>query len=364
MAKLFIEDLEISGKRVLVRVDFNVPLNENQKITDDTRIRAALPTIRYILENGGTVILMSHLGRPKEGPDPKLSLAPVGKRLQEIFPNNKVTLLNDCVGEEVEKAVFAAKPGDILLLENLRFHKEEKKNDPQFAQNLAKLGELYIDDAFGTSHREDASIVGVTKHIDQCAAGYLLMKEIQFLGEVVSNPKRPFIAILGGAKVKDKIKMVDNLIEKVDALLIGGGMAYTFLKAQGIEIGKSLLDAERVPLAKELLEKAKAKNVEIVLPNDYVITNNLNGSGEIKVAESIPSDFEGVDIGPKSIQIFSDWIKKAKTILWNGPVGIFEKKEFAKGTIGVANAIAESSAISIIGGGRFGCGYNPIWFGR
>jgi len=352
MAKLFIEDLSVKEKRVLVRVDFNVPLDENLNITDDTRIQSALPTIQYLLNQGAKVILMSHLGRPKEGPDPKLQMDPVAKRLQELLPDNKVTKVNDSVGEEVEKTVQAMNVGEIVLLENLRFHKEEKKNEPKYAEQLAKLGEVYVDDAFGTSHREDASIVGVTKHIEFCAAGYLLMKEIQFLGEAVNDPKRPFVAILGGAKVFDKIKVISNLIEKVDVLLIGGGMAYTFLKAQGIEIGKSLLDEESIPLAKELLEKAKKKNVEIVLPNDFVETDDFSGNGTNRiVAGGISPEFEGVDIGPKSIELFASKIKEAKTVLWNGPVGVFEKEPFAAGTIGVANAIAESSALSIIGGG-------------
>lgn len=353
MAKLFIEDLKVRGKRVLVRVDFNVPLDDHLKITDDTRIREALPTLKYVLNNGGALILMSHLGRPKDGVvDPKLSLAPVTKRLAELFPKNKVTQLSDCVGPAVEKAVLAMKPGEIIVLENLRFHKEEKKNDPEFAKKLANLGELYIDDAFGTSHREDASIVGVTQHIDQCAAGYLLMKEIKYLGEAINTPERPFVAILGGAKVADKIQVISNLIEKVNVLIIGGGMAYTFLKSQGIEIGKSLLDPERVGLAKELLAKAKARKVEIVLPVDFVETNDFSGNGINRIVEGkISPDFEGVDIGPKSTQLFANKIKTAKTVVWNGPVGVFEKEPFAKGTIGVAKAIAESNATSIIGGG-------------
>ncbi len=352
MAKLFIEDLKVRGKRVLVRVDFNVPLDENLKITDDTRIREALPTLKYVLNNGGALVLMSHLGRPKDGVDSKLSLAPAAKRLAELFPKNKVTQLSDCVGPAVEKAVFAMKPGEIIVLENLRFHKEEKKNDPEFAKKLAKLGELYVDDAFGTSHREDASIVGVTQYIDQCAAGYLLMKEIKYLGEAINTPERPFVAILGGAKVADKIQVISNLIEKVDVLIIGGGMAYTFLKSQGVEIGKSLLDPERVGLAKELLAKAKARKVEIVLPVDFVETNDFSGKGINRIVEGkISPDFEGVDIGPKSTQLFANKIKTAKTVVWNGPVGVFEKEPFAKGTIGVAKAIAESKATSIIGGG-------------
>lgn len=352
MAKLFIEDLKVDGKRILVRVDFNVPLDENQNITDDTRIQAALPTIQYLLKNGAKVVLMSHLGRPEKGPDPKFSLAPAAKRLQELLPDNKVTQLNDCVGEEVEKAVLSMAAGDVIVLENLRFHKEEKKNEPAFAESLAKLGELYVDDAFGTAHRADASIAGVTEYIDQCAAGYLLMKEIEFLGNAVNNPKRPFVAILGGAKVADKIQVINNLLEKVDALIIGGGMAYTFLKAQGIEIGNSLLDSERVGLAKELMEKAKSKGVEILLPVDFVETDDFSGNGTNRIVEGKVSEgFEGVDIGPKSIQIFSEKIANAKTVVWNGPVGVFEKEAFAAGTKGVAEAIAQSDAISIIGGG-------------
>ncbi len=352
MAKLFIEDLKVEGKRVLVRVDFNVPLDENLNITDDARIQAALPTIKYVLSNGGSLVLMSHLGRPKDGPDSKLSLAPAAKRLQELLPDNKVTQLNDCVGEEVEKAVFALQPGEVILLENLRFHKEEKKNDPTFAKQLASLGELYIDDAFGTSHRADASIVGVTEHIDQCAAGYLLMKEIEYLGNAVGNPKRPFVAILGGAKVADKIQVIDNLLDKVDVLIVGGGMAYTFLKFQGFEIGKSLLDEERIGLAGELLEKAKANNVELLLPVDFIETNDFSGNGTNRIAEgAISADFEGVDIGPKSTKIFADKVKSAQTVLWNGPVGVFEKEAFANGTKGVAQAIADSDSTSIIGGG-------------
>ena len=362
MAKLFIEDLDLKGKRVLIRVDFNVPLDDHQNITDDSRIRAALPTIRYVIEKGGKAILMSHLGRPKGKKNPALSLAPVALRLSELL-GKEVKFVNDCIGEEVEKVVSRMKSGDVILLENLRFHPGEEKGDDSFARKLASLGNVYVDDAFGTAHRAHASMVGVTKFIDRCASGYLLRKEIEYLGQAIENPKRPFIAILGGAKVSDKIKVIKNLIDKVDSILIGGAMAYTFLKVEGVPVGKSKIETiiedkegnqiEVSELIREILDKAAIKQVEIILPLDHIEGNKFAENAEVKIVgrEGIEDGWMGLDIGPETIKLYSEKIKEAKTVFWNGPMGVFEMKPFAKGTMAIARALAESEAISIIGGG-------------
>ncbi|MBN2190018.1 MAG: phosphoglycerate kinase [Candidatus Aureabacteria bacterium] len=362
MAKLFIEDLDVKGKKVLIRVDFNVPLDDNGNITDDTRIRAALPTIRYVMENGGKSILMSHLGRPKGQRNPKYSLEPVAKRLSELL-NKKVDFANDCIGNRVQMMVGQLKEGDILLLENLRFYPGEEKGDDSFAKELASLGDIYIDDAFGTAHRAHASMVGVTKHIKECAAGYLLKKEIDYLGQAVENPKRPFIAIMGGAKVSDKIKVIKNLIERVDSILIGGAMAYTFLKVKGISVGSSkveeIIEDKKgnkidVPnLVSEILKKAHARNVSILLPVDHVIGDKFGEDAKVKVVgeDEIEDGWMGLDIGPETIDLYSAKIKEAKTIIWNGPMGVFEMKPFSEGTMAIARALSESDAISIVGGG-------------
>ncbi len=344
--KMTIEDVQVKGKKVLVRCDFNVPLDADKNITDETRINAALPTIRYLLDNGAAVILCSHLGRPKGEFNMKYSLAPVAKRLSEKL-GFEVKLAKDA-----KKLAAEVKPGEAVLLENVRFHAEEEKNDPAFAKELASMAELYVSDAFGTVHRAHASTAGVADYLP-AVAGYLIGKELTFLGNAVENPVRPFVAILGGAKVKDKIGVITNLLEKVDTLIIGGGMAYTFSKAMGGEIGNSLLDEERIGLAKEMMETAKAKGVKFLLPIDTVIANDFDNPTEIKIVEAgkIPEGWQGLDIGPKTIELFSDAVKSAKTVVWNGPMGVFEKPEFAKGTLAIATAMAESDATTIIGGG-------------
>jgi len=354
MPKLFIEDLkDIKDKRVLIRVDFNVPLDDHLNITDDTRIREALPSIRYVMDRGGKAILMSHLGRPKGKPEPKMSLKPVAVHLGKLL-GKEVQIAPDCVGPAAEEVVGKMKPGDVLLLENLRFHKEEEDGDENFAKQLSRLGDVYINDAFGTAHRPHASMVGITRFISTCASGYLLRKEMQYLDEAVNSPKRPFVAILGGAKVSDKIKVIDNLLEKVDSLLIGGAMAYTFLLAQGRSVGNSLVEKDKVDLAKQLLSKASAKGKELLIPVDHVAGDKLEEHCKTMVASNngIPPGWIGADIGPETIHLFSEKIKKAKTILWNGPMGVFELKPFSKGTEAIAHAMAAcSGAVTIVGGG-------------
>ena len=349
--KKTIEDIDVSGKKVLVRCDFNVPLDENKNITDETRINAALPTIKYLLEHKAAVILCSHLGRPKGEFNMKYSLAPVAKRLSEKL-GFEVKLAKDVIGPDAKKLAAEVKPGQAVLLENVRFHAEEEKNDPAFAKELASMADIYVSDAFGTVHRAHASTAGVAQYLP-AVAGFLIGKELNFLGKAVTDPERPFVAILGGAKVKDKIGVITNLIEKVDTLLIGGGMAYTFMKATGGEIGNSLCDDERLSLALELLDKAKAKGVKLLLPVDNVCGKEFNNDTEQMVCESgkIPEGWEGLDIGPKTVELFSKEIKAAKTVVWNGPMGVFEMPNFAKGTLAIATAMAESDATTIIGGG-------------
>ncbi|MBN1155601.1 phosphoglycerate kinase [candidate division KSB1 bacterium] len=355
MAKLSIDDLKLGGKRVLVRVDFNVPLDDKLNVTDDTRIRAAIPTIEKIMKSSGKVILMSHLGRPKGEVKEDMRLAPAGKRLSELMDVN-VNILRECVGPEVEKFVNNMKNGEVVLLENLRFHKEEEKNVPEFAEKLARLGDVYVNDAFGTAHRAHASTEGVTHYIDQCAAGYLIRKELQYLGDALDRPERPFVAILGGAKISGKIDVIQTLLEKVDTLIIGGGMAYTFFKAQGLNIGKSLLEEDKVELAADIMTKAKQKKVNLLLPQDNLITTDISGEGEIKYTDdpSVPDGWLGVDIGPKTIDAFKQVIQGANTIVWNGPMGVFEKEPFSRGTLAIAEALAtrtEKGATSVVGGG-------------
>jgi phosphoglycerate kinase len=354
MAKKTVADIDVKGKRVIMRVDFNVPL-DGSKITDDRRIVQALPTIKSVLERGGRLILMSHLGRPKGGPEPKYSLKPAADRLRELLPSREVKFATDSVGPEVEKAASELKDGQVLLLENLRFHKEEEKNEPGFAGKLAKLGDIYVNDAFGTAHREHASTFGVPQAMKgkPRVIGSLIQKELKFLGEAVSNPKRPFVAILGGAKVSDKINVIEQLLGKADTLLIGGAMAYTFFLAQGKEVGKSLVERDKVDLAKQLLAKAGGK---IKLPVDTVVASEMTDTAQTKVVEgNIPADLEGFDIGPKTRELYKAEIAKAKTIIWNGPMGVFEKKPFAEGTRQVAQAVADATAkngaITVIGGG-------------
>ena len=360
--KKTIEDINVSGKKVLVRCDFNVPLDADKNITDETRINAALPTIRYLLDKGAAVILCSHLGRPKGEFNMKYSLAPVAKRLSEKL-GFEVKLASDVIGESAKKLAAEVKPGEAILLENLRFHAEEEKNDPAFAKELASMADVFVNDAFGTAHRAHASTEGVTHYLPS-VAGYLNGKELDVMGKALTNPVRPFVAILGGAKVKDKIGVITNLIDKVDALLIGGGMAYTFIKAQGGEVGNSLLDEERIGLAKELMDKAAAKGVKLILPVDNVIGDAFDNDCHQQIVESgkIPEGWEGLDIGPKTCEQFAEVIRTAKTVVWNGPMGVFEMPNFAKGTIAVAKALAESDAISIIGGGDSAAAIEQLGF--
>ena len=345
--KKTIRDLEVQGKRVLVRVDFNVPMQDGQ-ITDDRRIRESLPTIQYLLERGAKVILMSHLGRPKGKRDPQYSLRPVAQHLSELL-GRPVRFLEDCVGEAVEQAVQAMAPGEVALLENLRFHPEEEANDADFARALARLGDLYVNDAFGSAHRAHASTEGVAHHLP-AVAGFLMEKELRYLGSILTQPERPFVAILGGAKVHDKIGVIQNLLPKVDRLLIGGGMAFTFLKAQGYEIGRSLLDSEGIEFARRVLQEADQK---IVLPVDVVVAPSPEAETQAQVVpiDQIPPDQMGLDIGPQTVARFSEMIRSARTIVWNGPLGLFERATFAAGTRGVLQAVAESGATSILGGG-------------
>ena len=360
--KKIITDIPLKGKKVLVRVDYNVPLDDKQQVTNDKRIVATLPTIKYLIEQKCSIILMSHLGRPKGKVVPAMSLAPAAKRLKELL-NIPVIMAPDCVGPEVQKLAKNLKPGEILLLENLRFHPEEEKNDPKFAAELASLGEVFVQDAFGTVHRAHASTVGIVKDMKLAAAGFLVEKELKYLGEALDNPKRPFLAILGGAKVSDKISVIDNLLNKVDALIIGGGMAYTFLKAKGIEIGKSLLEEDKVETARNLMQKALDKKIRLLLPLDHVIADKIDFENK-KVPEGaivretegaeIPSGFIAVDIGPMTIQRLAPVVMESKTIFWNGPLGVFEIEQFSKGTIEIAKLVAQATecgAISVIGGG-------------
>lgn len=355
MNKQTIENIELKDKRVLVRVDFNVPLDENLKITDDIRITAAVPTINKIISSGGKAILMSHLGRPKGKPNPKYSLKPAAERLSEIL-KQEVKLAPDCIGSETKLLVDNMKPGEVVLLENLRFHEEEEKNNSEFAKQLAELGDVYVNDAFGSAHRAHASTEGVTKFIKTAVAGYLMEKELNYLGKAIANPARPFCAILGGAKISGKIDVINNLLNKVDTLIIGGGMAFTFFKAMGYEIGKSLLEEDKVELAKELLEKCKSSNVNFLLSRDVVAADEFKNDSPFVIVNSneIPSDKMGLDIGPASIELFTEAILNSKTIVWNGPMGVFEFDKFAKGTFAVADALVkatERGAITIIGGG-------------
>jgi phosphoglycerate kinase len=355
MRKLSINDLDLRDKRVLVRVDFNAPLDENLNVTDDIRIVSSLPTINKIISDGGKAILMSHLGRPKGKVNPKYSLKPAAEKLSEHL-RKKVLLAPDCIGAEVKKIVNDMKPGDVVLLENLRFHEEEEKNNPEFAKQLAELGDVYINDAFGSAHRAHASTEGVTKYIEKCAAGYLMQKELEYLGNAVTSPQKPYCAILGGAKISGKIDVINNLLDKVDNMLIGGGMAFTFFKAEGKEIGKSLLEEEKLPLAKELLEKVKKSNVKFLLPVDVVVADDFKNDSpsETVNVNNITSDKMGLDIGSETIKLFKEEILKSKTIVWNGPMGVFEMPEFAKGTFEIAKALAEATekgAVTIIGGG-------------
>jgi len=355
MNKLTINDIDLKNKKVLVRVDFNVPLDDNLNITDDIRITSSLPTIKKIISDGGMAILMSHLGRPKGKPNPKYSLKPAAVRLSQLL-GKEVKLAPDCIGNEVKAMVNAMKPGDVILLENLRFHEEEEKNNPEFAKQLAELGDVYVNDAFGSAHRAHASTEGLTKFISVSVAGYLMQKELDYLGGAIENPKRPYLAILGGAKISGKIDVIMNLFSKVDSMIIGGGMAYTFYKAEGKEIGTSLLEAEKIDIAKQVLEKAKTSKMKLLFPVDVVVAKEFNNDSpsEVVSIDKMPSDKMGLDIGPESLKLFREEMLKSKTIVWNGPMGVFEMDNFAKGTNAIANALVEATgkgAITVIGGG-------------
>ncbi|BCA79532.1 phosphoglycerate kinase [Desulfuromonas sp. AOP6] len=350
--KLSVLDLDLKGKKVFCRVDFNVPLNDEGEITDDTRILGALPTIRHIIDQGARLILASHLGRPKGKKNSKYSLAPVAPYLSGLL-NRNVAMAEDCVGTQVISLVNHMENGDIILLENLRFHAGEEKNDPDFCRQLADLAEVYVNDAFGTAHRAHASTEGVARLLSPAVAGLLMEKEIRYLSQALAKPSHPFVAVLGGAKVSDKIAVIENLLSKVDSLLIGGGMAYTFLKAQGHPVGRSLVEEDRLELARDLLQKAEDQQVRMLLPTDHVIAPEFKEDAQHKICSNkdFPADWMGLDIGPETSRIFSEVLGEAKTVIWNGPMGVFEFEAFSKGTFVVAKALAESEALSIIGGG-------------
>ena len=357
MAKMTVDDIKVSGKKVLVRCDFNVPMKDG-KITNDKRIVAALPTIKKLIADGGKVILCSHLGKPKNGPEAKFSLAPVAARLSEYLGKPVVFADDDTVvGENAKAAVAAMKDGDVVLLQNTRFRKEETKNIEDFSKELASLADCYVDDAFGSCHRAHCSTEGVTKFLSPCVAGYLIGKELDIMGKALENPDRPFVAVLGGAKVADKLNVIENLLEKVDTLIIGGGMAYTFLKAKGYGVGKSLLDETKIDYCKDMMAKAEAKGVKLLLPVDTVVSANfpdpIDAPIDVKTVpvDAIPADMEGMDIGEKTRELFAAAVKNAKTVIWNGPMGVFENPTLAKGTIAMAQALADSNAITIVGGG-------------
>ncbi|HSN58762.1 MAG TPA: phosphoglycerate kinase [Clostridiaceae bacterium] len=362
--KMTIEDIEVKGKRVLVRCDFNVPLIGG-KITDDNRLVGSLPTINYLIEKGARVILCSHLGKPKE-PNPEMSLKPVAVRLSELL-NKRVTFAADdnVVGENARKAVESMKDGDVVLLENTRFRKEETKNEETFSKELAALAEVFVNDAFGSAHRAHCSTVGVAQFLPVSVCGYLIQKELKFLGNAVANPVRPFVAILGGAKVSDKINVINNLLDKVDTIIIGGGMSYTFSKALGNTIGTSLVEEDKMDYAKEMMEKAKEKGVNFLIPVDHVIADKFDANAEAVITDgaNIPEGFMGLDIGPKTAKIFADAVRTAKTVIWNGPVGVFEFEKFAAGTKAIAKAMSETDAVTIIGGGDSAAAVNQLGYG-
>ncbi len=348
---LGIQDLEVTGKRVFVRVDFNVPVNERQEITDDTRIRAALPTIQYLIDKEARIILASHFGRPKGEFKEKYSLKPAARRLEELL-GKPVIMAKDCVGEETKALVSQLKPGEVLLLENLRFHSGEEKNDPSFARQLAELAEVYINDAFGAAHRAHASTAGMAAFLPS-AAGFLMQKEVEALSRVLTYPERPLLAIIGGAKVSDKIKLLENFLGKVDALAVGGGMANTFLKASGLEVGKSLVENDQLEFARRLMEIARQEGVRLLLPVDLVVADKMAEDAQTKVVSvnEVPADWMILDIGPETIKRFAAVCKECRTILWNGPMGVFEMEPFARGTEGIARVLAEADAVTVIGGG-------------
>jgi len=351
MAKLSIRDLDLKGTRVFMRVDFNVPLAEG-KVSDDTRIRASLPSIEHARKSGARLVLSSHLGRPKGKRNPAMSLRPAAERLSELL-KAPVDFADDCIGPEAERKSQALAAGGVLLLENLRFHPEEEKNDESFSQALARHGEVYVNDAFGSAHRAHASTVGVTRFLSKAAAGFLMEKELTYLGKAIENPEKPYVAIVGGAKVSDKIEVIENLMKLVDVLILGGGMAYTFLRAQGVAVGKSLVEEDKIELAKQLLSDAAARRVSLLLPQDHKVAEKIDPAAQPQVVgfKEIPDNLMALDIGPRSVEAFVGVIRKAKTIVWNGPMGVFECPPFAEGTMAVARAVADSGATSIVGGG-------------
>lgn len=353
MVLKYIDELNIDEKRVFIRTDFNVSMDESGKITDDTRIKAALPTIKYALSKKAKVILASHLGRPKGQANPKYSMKPVGERLLKLLGDVDIIMPEDCIGDAVKKLAFEMQPGTVMLLENLRFHKEETDNDEEFSKKLASLAEVYIDDAFGTAHRAHSSTEGMAKFFEIKGAGFLLKSEIENLSKITSNPTKPFVAILGGAKISDKIGVIENLMNIADKLIIGGGMAYTFLKAKGFGIGKSLLEKDKIHTAKKIISKAENLGIELILPLDHIVSEEPKEGATINTThnEDIPDGLMGLDIGPKTITLFTDALKGAKTIFWNGPMGVFEIPPFANGTTAMAKSIAQSKAITVIGGG-------------
>lgn len=364
--KKSVDDINVKGKKVLVRCDFNVPLDADLKITDENRLVAALPTIKKLIADGGKVILCSHLGKPKGEPKPELSLAPVAKRLSELLGQEvKFAADNEVVGANAKSAVDAMNDGDVILLENTRYRAEETKNGEAFSKDLASLCEVFVNDAFGTAHRAHCSNVGVTEYVDTAVVGYLMQKEIDFLGNAVNNPERPFVAILGGAKVSSKISVIENLLDKVDTLIIGGGMAYTFMAALGEEVGNSLLEEDYKQYALDMLKKAEEKGVKLLIPVDTVVADDFSNDANFKTVGrgEIPADWEGLDIGPKTSELFANAVKDAKTVVWNGPMGCFEMENFAAGTIAVAKALAETDATTIIGGGDSAAAVNILGFG-
>lgn len=352
MDKKTIEKVDLKGKRVFIRADFNVPIDENGNITDDGRIRSTLPTINYAIDEGAKVILASHLGRPKGKPDTKYSLAPVAKRLNRLL-NKEVKFLGDCIGPDVEHTIQGMRPGDVVLLENLRFHPEEEKNDEAFSKALAALTDVYVNDAFGTAHRAHASTYGITKHVKYSVAGFLMKKEIDYLQKTVANPVRPFVAILGGAKVSGKIGVIENLKDKVDKVIVGGAMAFTFIKSRGQEVGNSLVEQEMIDVAQRIRKIVREKGVKFYLPVDFVVAENVNDGAETKIVTSqeIPHGWVGLDIGPATTRLFTEALQDAKTIIWNGPMGMFEKDAYSRGTFAIARAVADSYALTIVGGG-------------
>lgn len=363
--KKSVDDINVKGKRVLVRCDFNVPLQEG-KITDENRLVAALPTIKKLVADGGKVILCSHLGKPKGEPKPELSLAPVAKRMGELLGQEvKFAADPEVVGPNAKAAVEAMKEGDVILLENTRYRAEETKNGEAFSKELASLCDIFVNDAFGTAHRAHCSNVGVTQFVDTAVVGYLMQKEIDFLGNAVDNPKRPFVAILGGSKVSSKISVINNLLDKVDTLIIGGGMAYTFMKSMGEEVGKSLLEPDYLDYAKEMMDKAKEKGVNLLIPVDTVVADDFSNDASFKTVGrgEIPADWQGLDIGEETCKLYTDAVKSAKTVVWNGPMGAFEMPNFAKGTEAIAKALADIDAVTIIGGGDSAAAVNQLGYG-